>query len=283
MSIELKGAPVAAAINERTGTALGGLLEKGVQPTLAIVRAGERADDLAYENSAARRCEKLGAAVRRVTLPEDAAQARLMENIYALNADAAVHGVLVLLPLPKPLDGEAVRLALSPDKDVDGITDCSLAGVFSGSGRGFAPCTAQACIEILDYYGVGCAGKRAVVIGRSLVVGKPAALLLLARNATVTVCHTKTADLPSVARGAEILIAAAGKPGAVGADCLSAQQVVIDVGVNFAGGKMCGDVDFAAAAPVVSAITPVPGGVGAVTSAVLAAHVVEAAARSLRG
>jgi len=185
----------------------------------------------------------------------------------------------MLMPLPKQLDGEAARNALSPEKDVDGITDGSLAGVFTGSGLGFTPCTAQACIEILDHYGIDCKGKRAVVIGRSLVVGKPVSILLMAKNATVTVCHTKTVDMPSVTKNAEIIIAAAGKAKAIGAQYLSENQTVIDVGINFSEGAMCGDVDFDSAMGIVSAITPVPGGVGTVTTSVLVSHVVEAAKR----
>ena len=279
MAVELKGAPVAAAINERSQSELEALLGRGIHPTLAIVRVGEREDDIAYENGAVKRCEKVGVAVSRVVLPENISQDELLNRIFALNTDASVHGVLVLMPLPKQLDGEAVRRALAPEKDVDGITDGSLTGVFTGSGNGFAPCTAQACIEILDHYGIDCKGKKAVVIGRSLVVGKPVAMLLLAKHATVTICHTRTVDMPSVARDAEILIAAAGKARAITAAYLSENQTVIDVGINFIDGEMCGDVDYSAASPLVSAITPVPGGVGTVTTSVLVSHVVEAAKR----
>jgi len=280
MALELKGAPVAAAINERAQKVLTALMQRGITPTLAIVRVGTREDDLAYESGAVKRCEKVGVLVRRETLPADITQQELLSKIAELNADEALHGILVLLPLPKHLDGEAVRQALSPDKDVDGITDGSLAGVFTGSGKGFAPCTAQACVEILDHYGIDCTGKRAVIVGRSLVVGKPVSMLLLAKHATVTVCHTGTVDLPSITKNAEILIAAAGKAGAVGAEQLSAGQTVVDVGINFVDGTMCGDVDFNAALDVVAAITPVPGGVGTVTTSVLVSHVVEAARRA---
>ena len=261
MAIELKGAPVAEAINSRSQTELSKLISQGITPTLAIVRVGERGDDIAYENGAVKRCEKVGVAVSRVVLDEEITQAELMKKIGKLNNDSTIHGVLILMPLPKQLDGEAVRQALAPEKDVDGITDGSLAGVFTGSGNGFAPCTAQACIEILDHYGIDCKGKSAVVIGRSLVVGKPVAILLMAKNATVTVCHTKTLDMPAVTRNAEILIVAAGKAKAISAEYLSENQLVIDVGINFAEGTMCGDVDFDAALRIVSAITPVPGGV----------------------
>lgn len=279
MAIELKGAPVAAAINERTQKELQALLELSIMPTLAILRVGEREDDLAYENGAVKRCEKVGVAVSRVTLPEGITQDELLKKISDLNNDKKIHGVLILMPLPKQLDGEAVRRILSPEKDVDGITDGSMAGVFTGSGAGFAPCTAQACIEILDHYGIDCTGKRAVVIGRSLVIGKPVSMLLLKKNATVTICHTKTLDMPSVTKNAEILITAAGKAKAVSTEYLSENQTVIDVGINFIDGAMCGDVNYDAALPIVSAITPVPGGVGTVTTSVLVSHVVEAAKR----
>ncbi|MEG0875915.1 MAG: tetrahydrofolate dehydrogenase/cyclohydrolase catalytic domain-containing protein [Oscillospiraceae bacterium] len=275
----LKGAAVAEAINQRSKTEIEKLNLQNIFPTLAILRVGAREDDLAYEKGAIKRCEKVGVQVRQLILPEEVSQEALLGEISALNEDADIHGVLIFMPLPKHLDGEAVRRALSPEKDIDGITSGSLAGVFTGSGEGFAPCTAQACVEILDFYGIDCKGKNAVVVGRSLVVGKPAAMLLLARHATVTICHTRTLDMPSITKKAEILIVAAGHPSAVGGEYVSPAQVVIDVGINFAEGKMCGDVDFEAAEPIVGAITPVPGGVGTVTSSVLVNHVVEAAKR----
>jgi len=275
----LKGAEVAAAINERSIFQLNLLKDNNISPTLAILRVGEREDDISYENSAVKRCEKVGVEVSHIVLPDNVTQGELISVIDKLNKDSSVHGVLIFMPLPKHLDSEAVRRALSPEKDVDGITDGSLAGVFTGSGEGFSPCTAQACIEILDYYRIDCVGKRAVVIGRSLVVGKPAAMLLMAKNATVTVCHTKTVDMPSVTKNAEIIIVAAGKPKVIGREYFSENQAVIDVGINFVYGNMCGDVDFDAVEPLVGAITPVPGGVGTVTTSVLVNHVVEAAKR----
>lgn len=278
----LKGAAVVAAMNEKLSAEVAELKAKGVNPTLAILRVGERDDDISYEKGAMKRCETVGVAVRNVVLPADVSQDELMKNVEALNDDKNVHGVLIFRPLPKHLDEEAVRKALKPEKDVDGITDGSLAGVFTGSGEGFAPCTAQACMEILDYYKVDCKGKRAVVIGRSLVVGKPAAIMLMSRHATVTVCHTRTVDMPSVTRTAEILIVAAGKANAVTKEYLAPGQIVVDVGINMTDeGKLCGDVKFDDAEPIVGAITPVPGGVGTVTTSVLVSHVVEAAKKQL--
>ncbi len=279
----LKGAPVAAALGEGIAADVKALGARGITPTLALVRVGARPDDVAYENSAIKRCDKLGIETRRFVLEEDAAQSELLAVIDKINRDGAIHGCLIFRPLPGRFDDDAVRNALAPEKDVDGIGDGSLCGVFAGTDKGFAPCTAAACMEILRYYGYDPAGKRAVVVGRSLVVGKPAAMLLLARNATVTVCHTRTEDMPSVTRNAEILIAAAGRASVIGAQHLSPGQVVVDVGINVGpDGALCGDVNFDEAASIVGAITPVPGGVGAVTTCVLARHVVDAAGRAAK-
>ena len=279
----LKGAAVTAALNEKMAADVAALKEKGVTPTLAILRVGERPDDLSYEKGAMKRCDAVGVAVKNVVLPGDVSSEDFFKTLDELNHDSLVHGILMFRPLPPQIDGEAARQALSPAKDVDGCTDGSLAGVFTGSGEGYPPCTAQACMEILDHYGVDCKGKRAVVIGRSLVVGKPAAMMLMARNATVTVCHTRTVDMPSVTREADIVIVAAGKMETIGAEYFAPGQVVVDVGINWneAKGKLCGDVKFDEAEPIVSAITPVPGGVGTVTTSVLVSHVVEAAKKAL--
>ncbi|MDR1580418.1 MAG: bifunctional 5,10-methylenetetrahydrofolate dehydrogenase/5,10-methenyltetrahydrofolate cyclohydrolase [Synergistaceae bacterium] len=274
----LKGAPVAAALNEKLQAGVKTLEANGVKPALAIVRVGEKPDDISYERTAQKRCAAVGVEARSVTLPEDCGQERLIETLRGLNSDRSVHGVLLFRPLPKYMDDDAVRNALAPEKDIDGITDASLAGVFAGIKRGYPPCTAQACMEILDFYGIDPKGKRAVVIGRSLVVGKPAAMMLLSRHATVTVCHTRTADMPSACRNAEILVVSAGRPAIIGREYLSPGQTVIDVGINVLDdGSLCGDVNFADAAEITAAVTPVPGGVGTVTTSVLLAHVVDAA------
>ena len=280
----LKGAPVAAAINEKLIADVTALKERGVVPTLAIMRVGEREDDLSYERGAMKRCAAVGVEVKNVVLPADIESDAFFAELDALNHDDSVHGILLFRPLPKHLDGERARQMLAPEKDVDGCTDGSLAGVFTNTALGFPPCTAQAAMEILDHYGVSCTGKRAVVIGRSLVVGRPAALMLMHKNATVTVCHTKTVDIPSVAREADILIVCAGQRESVGKEYLRAGQTVIDVGIHFneETQKLCGDVKFAEAEPVVDAITPVPGGVGSVTTCVLVSHVVEAAKRAAK-
>ncbi len=274
----LKGAPVAKAISQQVALRSAELAQRGITPTLAIVRVGERPDDISYEKGAVKRCDSCGTSVRHVILPADVSQDELISAIRSLNQDDSVHGILMFRPLPRHIDEAAVCDSIAPEKDMDGVTEGSMAGIFSGSGKGYPPCTAQACIEILDHYGVELRGKHAVIVGRSNVIGKPAAMLLLGRNATVTICHTKTADMEAECRRADIIVAAAGKAGVVSADHVSPGQIVLDVGINVTPeGKLTGDVDFDTVEPIVSAITPVPGGVGSVTTAVLAKHVVEAA------
>ncbi len=278
-----KGAPAAAALMEDLTGRIERLSGAGVTPTLAIVRVGERPDDRAYETGAVKRCEKAGVAVKRFPLPAGCSALELRAVLEHINAVSEIHGCLLLRPLPDPAMEEMACALLDPKKDVDCMTPAALAGVFAGKGWGYPPCTAQACLELLKYYKTALTGKRAVVVGRSLVIGKPVSMLLQAENATVTMCHTRTVDLPAVCRGAEVLIAAAGRANLLGAAHVSPGQVVLDVGINVdKDGKLCGDVKFDEAEPVVSAITPVPGGVGAVTTAVLVKHVVEAAERTLK-
>ena len=282
MAMILKGAPVVAAMNEANAARCEALKAKGITPTLAVVRVGAREDDLSYERGVTARCGKVGVAVRQYLLPADAAQEQLLDVIHGINADPAIHGCLLFRPLPKQFDDRTIRAALSPEKDIDGITDGSLAGVFTNTAIGYPPCTAQACLEILRHYDLPLSGKRAVVVGRSLVVGKPAAIMLDRQNATVTLCNSRTQNLPALCKEADILVVAMGKMGFIGGDCLREGQVVVDVGIHVnAEGKLCGDVRFAEAEPVVGAITPVPGGVGTVTTSVLVSHVVDAAEKTL--
>ena len=279
-----KGAPVAAALSETIAAEAAELTAKGVTPTLAIFRVGERDDDLAYERGAMKRCEKVGVRVKNVVLPADVDSDTFFRTLEALNTDPEIHGILMFRPLPKQLDGEKARRMLAPEKDVDGCTDGSLAGVFTNTALGFPPCTAQAAMEMLRYYGVDPKDKRVAVIGRSLVIGRPVAMMLMHANATVTVCHTRTVDVPAVTREADIVVAASGQMESVGANYLRPGQIVIDVGIgwNEAKQKLCGDVKAEEAEPLAAALTPVPGGVGSVTSAVLCKHVVEAAKRQMR-
>ena len=276
-----KGKPVADALKEKMAADVAALKEKGITPTLAILRVGERDDDLSYERGAMKTCDSVGVAVKNVVLPADVASDTFFDALDDLNNDPEVHGILMFRPLPKHLDGEKARKMLNPDKDVDGCTDYSLAGVFTNTDLGFPPCTAQAAMEILDFYGVECKGKRAAVIGRSLVVGRPAAMMLMHKNATPTICHTRTVDTPSVVREADIVIVCAGQMQAVGKEYFREGQIVIDVGIHYneETQKLCGDVRFDEAEPIVAAISPVPGGVGSVTTCVLVSHVVEAAKR----
>lgn len=282
MAKQLLGKEVTAAINEKIKRETEELVQKGIQPTLGIIRVGENPSDISYEKGAAKRCETLGVACKKYLLPENVSQEELLSVIDEVNRNDEIHGVLMLRPLPKHLDQAVIENALDSRKDVDCMTDGSMSGVFTGKPIGFPPCTPQACMEILDYYGIDCTGKKAVVVGRSLVVGKPAAMMLLQKNATVTVCHTRTKDMPSVVREADIVIVAAGRAGVIDDTYLRPGQIVIDVGINVGeDGKLCGDVDYTKAEPIVEAITPVPGGVGSVTTSVLVGHVVEAAERTL--
>ena len=285
MAKQLLGKEVNEKLNARIIAQCEELKAKGINPTLGIVRCGERPDDLSYEKGATKRAEALGVAVEKFVLPEDISKEDLLKVIDEINANDNIHGVLMFRPLPKHLkaDQDEICNRLDPRKDVDGMTDGSNAGVFMGKKLGFAPCTPAACMEILDHYGINCTGKKAVVIGRSLVVGKPAAMMLMGKNATVTVCHTKTVDTPAVAREADILISAAGVLKSLTREYVRPGQIVIDVSINWdeAKGGIAGDAVYDEVEPIVEAITPVPGGVGAVTTSVLIGHVVEAAARTL--
>ncbi len=285
MAILLKGAPVAQELNSKMIKQVALLKEKGIQPTLAILRVGEREDDLSYERGAMKRCEKVGVSVKNVILPQDVPAEEFYETLEELNHDDTVHGILMFRPLPEQIDNEKARQMLDPAKDVDGCTDGSLSGVFTNAKIGFAPCTAQAATEILNYYGINLEGKKVAVLGRSLVVGRPVAMMLLHKNATVAIAHSKSVDLPATTKNADILVVSIGKMESVGAEYVNKGQIVIDVGIgwNQDKGKLCGDVIFDEVDPIVSAITPVPGGVGAVTTAVLVSHVVEAALKKLEG
>ena len=276
----LLGKPVADAMAADIIARAKALTASGKQPTLAIVRVGERPDDLTYERSAMKRADACGIAVKQFVLPAGASTDDVLAAVAAVNSDDSIHGCLLFRPLPEGINEQAVCNALDPAKDIDGITRGSLATLLAGTGEGFAPCTAAACIDILDHYGINPQGKKAVVLGRSLVIGKPVALMLLARNATVTVCHSRTQDLASAVRDADIVVCATGRARAYGADLFAPGQTVLDVGINFDDeGNLCGDTDFDAVESVVSAITPVPRGVGSVTTVAMLRNVVIAAER----
>jgi len=274
----LKGKEVADCISGQLLTKISELKNKGINPTLAIIRVGEKQSDLSYEKGAVNRCAKLGIEVQHFNLAETCTMTELLATIETVNKDDKIHGCLMFRPLPKTLDEKAACAALAPEKDVDCITEQSLAGIFTGNAVGYPPCTAQACIEILEHYGYEIKGKRVTVVGRSLVIGKPVAMMLLSKNATLTICHSHTKNIEESWRDADIIILAVGKPKMVKAKGINSKQVIIDVGINVdEEGKLCGDADFSAIEPIAGAITPVPGGVGAVTTSVLAKHVVMAA------
>ena len=279
---------IVANLLERTNA----LREKGVVPTLGIVRVGANPSDLSYEKGATTKGEQVGVDVKKFELPEDATKEEVLALIDQVNADDSIHGVLMFRPLPKHLKNDQNEICnrLDPKKDVDCMTHLSNAGVFEDrNDLGYAPCTPAACMEILDHYGIDCKGKKACIIGRSLVVGKPAAMMLMSKNATITVCHTRTVDTASIAREADIIISAAGVLKSLTKDFVRPGQVVIDVSMNWDAekvtskgkGGMSGDAVFEEVEPIVDAITPVPGGVGAVTTSVLMKHVVEAAEKTL--
>jgi len=279
----LKGAPVAAALSKQLLERAETLKAAGIAPTLAILRVGQRLDDISYETGAIKRCEKVGIQVRQFLLPTACTQEELLDTIRLINEDDTIHGCLMFRPLSNKDDETAACALLAPEKDVDCMTSGSLASVFTGKGAGYPPCTAQACRELLDYYGIPLRGKRVTVIGRSLVIGKPVSMMLQSRDATVTMCHTKTVDMPAICRSADIIISAAGKAGVVDERFAFPGQIILDVGINVdENGKLCGDVKFDKVEPIVEAITPVPAGVGAVTTAVLAKHVIEAAEKKMK-
>ena len=275
----LKGAAVTAAIKEQVQGMMEGL--EGQPPKLAIVRVGERPDDLSYERGAMKRMEAFGLRAQSYAFPEEINGEDFKEAFAAINRDPDVTGILLLKPLPPQIPEREIEAIIDPAKDLDGISPVNMAKVFAGEADGFAPCTAEAVVEVLKAYGIPISGKRAVIVGRSLVVGRPLAMLLLKENATVTVCHTRTKNLEEECRRAKILVAAAGRAKMLGASHVGEQAVVIDVGINVdEDGKLCGDVDFASIDGRAAMATPVPGGVGAVTTAVLAKHLAQAAKRS---
>ena len=281
MAQVLLGKEVADVLTEELVERVAKLKAGGVEPSLAIVRLGDEADDLSYERGALNRAEKAGVKVKVFDLPRDLPQEDLEQVILEINQDDSLHGCLIFRPLPGQIDEEKIAALLAPAKDIDGFTDGSLVGVFKGEQTGFAPCTAEAAIAILKHYNVNLNGARAVVLGRSLVIGKPVAMMLLQENSTVTICHSRTKEIAKAAKDADVLIAAVGQAKMVTLEFCNPGQVIIDVGINVdEEGKLLGDVDYDAVEPLVKAITPVPRGVGSVTTSILMKHVVEAAERA---
>lgn len=278
----LYGAPVAEALNQKTAAMVESLAARRITPCLALVRVGDKGEDISYEASLIKLGRAAGIDVRTTVFPADAGEQTVLDKLGDLSGNDSIHGILPLLPLPEAIHTDLVRRAIAPEKDVDGVTEASLAALLTGSKRGFAPCTAEAVVAVLKFYNIPLAGKNIAVLGRSTVVGKPAALLLGRENATVTLCHSRTENEQDICRRADIIVAAMGRAGHIGTEFFNGRQIIIDAGTNvLADGSLCGDVDLSAAKGRVRAITPVPGGLGAVTSAVLINHVVEVAVRSL--
>lgn len=274
----IKGAPVSAKIKEEVGAMLEKI--KGPAPKLAIVRVGENPDDMSYERGAVKKMDAFGLRSQCYTFPADITDEDFKKEFTAINEDTDVSGILLLRPLPKQICEKDIEAMIDPQKDLDGISPVNIAKVFSGDPTGFAPCTPEAVIEVLKAYNIPMEGKRAVIVGRSMVVGRPLSMLLLKENATVTICHTRTKDLTETCKQAEILVAAVGKAKMLDDSYVGENTTVIDVGINVdENGKLCGDVAADTLEGKSGNLTPVPGGVGAVTTAVLAKHLVQAVLR----
>ena len=278
----LKGKAVADAITLSNIEKVNVLKEKGIIPTLAIFRVGENESDLSYERGALKRCESTGVNIKQFVFDLEVDEETFYRSLDEANNDNNIHGILVFRPLPKRFDDNKLRNSINPLKDVDGCSDASLGSLFIGTDLGYAPCTAKAVIEILDYYKIDVKSKNVCVVGRSLVIGKPVSMLLLNKNATVDICHSRTKDLYKHTKKADIVIAAAGQMEMLNKEYFKKGQTVIDVGIHFneEKGKLTGDVLFEEAEPVVKNITPVPGGVGSVTTSVLVKHVISVAEKT---
>lgn len=274
----LKGADVVSAMNAAMKEEL--LTHSGPVPKLAVVRIGEKPDDLSYERGAKKRMETIGIQMESFVFPETITNERFQKEFDRINQDPSLDGILLLRPLPPHLDEKAIENRIQPEKDVDSISPFNLSKVFAGDDTGFAPCTAEAVLCMLDYADIPLEGKRVTIIGRSMVVGRPLSMLFLKRNATVTICHTKTVNLKEACQSAEILAVCAGKPNMLPGSYVGKGAVILDVGIHVdENGRLCGDVDFNSLPDTVSYVTPVPGGVGTVTTSVLAKHVILAAKR----
>ena len=274
----IKGKPVGDALSEILKGECEALVKEGIQPKLAILRVGAKPNDLSYERGALKKCDTIGIVAEVTELSEDTTQEQYIEALEKLNKDSSVHGILTFRPLPKGIDEEVIKNVISPEKDVDCFSPMNTAKLMEGDKTGFPPCTPTAVVEILKHYNVPLKGANVVVLGRSMVVGKPVSMLLLGENATVTICHSKTQDLPKVCSQADVLVAGVGRARMVTSDYIKEGAVVIDVGINAKpeGGGICGDVDTDDVVGKASMVTPVPAGVGSVTTSILAKHVIKA-------
>ncbi|MDB4544418.1 bifunctional methylenetetrahydrofolate dehydrogenase/methenyltetrahydrofolate cyclohydrolase FolD [Akkermansiaceae bacterium] len=286
MATIIDGKKVAAEVLEKCAAEISELKEQGITPGLAVVLVGEDPASRVYVNSKVKKCGELGIHSEKIVLSKEATQEEVLETVQRLNANPAIHGILVQSPPPPQIDEEAIVRAIDPAKDVDGFHPENVAKLALEDPEGFVPCTPAGCMELLKSYGIETSGANAVVVGRSMIVGKPMALLLMARgsDATVTVAHSRSKDLPGICRQADIIVAAVGRPEFITSDYVKDGAVVIDVGINRVedpeskkGYRLCGDVDFANVSPKCSAITPVPGGVGPMTIALLMKNTIKAA------
>ena len=274
----IKGKPFGDALSEILKGECEALVKEGIQPKLAILRVGAKPNDLSYERGALKKCDTIGIVAEVTELSEDTTQEQYIEALEKLNKDSSVHGILTFRPLPKGIDEEVIKNVISPEKDVDCFSPMNTAKLMEGDKTGFPPCTPTAVVEILKHYNVPLKGANVVVLGRSMVVGKPVSMLLLGENATVTICHSKTQDLAKVCSQADVLVAGVGRARMVTSDYIKEGAVVIDVGINAKpeGGGICGDVDTDDVVEKASMVTPVPAGVGSVTTSILAKHVIKA-------
>lgn len=275
----LKGKPVADATKEELAKKVEALKAKNISPKLGIIRVGARPDDLFYEGGAKKTCAAIGMDCEVFEFPVDIAQEKLEKSVAEIGAKKDVNGILMFFPLPENLDGKKIRELIPVEKDVDCLTTAGAAKIFTDDPTGFPPCTPTACMDMIHFYDIPLKGKRCTVVGRSLVVGKPLAMLLLREHATVTICHSRTENLPAVCQDSDILIAAVGRAKMIKGNYVKPGQIVIDVGINADPdnpGKYCGDVDFQEAEPVVAKISPVPAGVGSVTTSVLCKQTIKA-------
>ena len=280
--IRLGGKEVADKIMEDLRVKVSELKSKGVSPKLAILRVGAREDDLAYERGVLKRFETIDVEVEVTALDAGISQEELDKAFDSINNDPKVHGILVFRPLPKPLSDEHMRRTIDPGKDVDFMDIRNMENVLAGVPGAAAPCTAEAVMALIKHYNIETKGKKVTVVGRSLVIGKPVALLLTTANATVTVCHTKTVDMEVECRNADIIVACCGVAKLINENYVKPGQIVIDVGMNVdENGKLCGDVDYEKVSEIAEAATPVPGGVGSITTAILLKHVVDNAERQV--
>ncbi|MBZ4654530.1 MAG: Methylenetetrahydrofolate dehydrogenase / Methenyltetrahydrofolate cyclohydrolase [Peptococcaceae bacterium] len=283
MTAILQAKPVVQALKEKIQAEVKGLKDKGITPTMGIIRVGQRPDDVYYENSIIKNCQSVGIEAKVYAVPETISMEEFVRLINQVNRDSDIHGILIFRPFPAHLDEDIVKHLIDPEKDIDCMNPVNLEKVFEGETEGLVPCTPAAVIETLKYYGYPLQGANVAVIGRSLVVGKPLAMMFLKENSTVTICHSRTKNMPDITKQADIVVAAIGKAKAIDEKYFTEKSVVIDVGINDAGdGKICGDVDYEGVIDKVAAITPVPGGVGTVTTTILLKHVLIACKKQTR-